>query len=183
MDYKKKYEDAVSKIKSIIADKKKQGLTNCLFEGDLNEIFSEPEASEDDKMRNALIDGLYDCMADDLRWTDFGGIPIKDLLAWLEKQGEQKPAKCIEEEFDDFFNLESVIDIVEMYGKGEAPLYGDDVTSELEWLKSFRDRVYWKPAEEQMSCFKQAIDLFKIKVNDDLVLRILNSLYNDLKKL
>lgn len=131
----------------------------------------------------------------------------------LEKQGEQKPAdsyckdnckgfqetgKCfadggckakkeaeqnIEEEFDDFFNLESVIDIVEMYGKGEVDLYGSNVTSELKWLKSLRDRVYWKPTEEQMSCFKQAIDLFKMKVNDDSVLRNLNSLYNDLNKL
>jgi len=137
----------------------------------------------------------------------------KELITWLKKQCEQNSAdsycqdnckgfqetgKCfadgeckakreagqnIEEEFDDFFNLESVIDIVEMYGKGEVDLYGSNVTSELKWLKSLRDRVYWKPTEEQMSCFKQAIDLFKMKVNDDSVLRNLNSLYNDLKKL
>lgn len=53
------------------------------------------------------------------------------------------------------------------------------------WLESLKNRVqpHWKPTDEQMSCFKQAIDLFKMKVNDDLVLRNLNSLYDDLKKL
>jgi len=61
----------------------------------------------------------------------------------LEKQGEQKPARRSDKEFDDFFNLESIIDIVEMYGKGEVDLYGSNVTSELKWLKSLRDRVYW----------------------------------------
>lgn len=39
----------------------------------------------------------------------------------------------------------------------------------------------WKPTEDQINCFKQAIDLFKMKVNDDAILRILISLYDDLK--
>ena len=42
---------------------------------------------------------------------------------------------------------------------------------------------HWKPTDEQMSCFKQAIDLFKMKVNDTIVQNYLESLYNDLKKL
>lgn len=61
---------------------------------------------------------------------------------------------------------------------------GDLRPSQKIWLKSIKDRVQpqWKPTDEQMNCFKQAIDLFKMKVNDDLVLQNLHSLYNNLEK-
>jgi len=81
MDYNKLLEKARKTYSECVTGAEKRRLES---------IFPELRASEDDKMINALIEGLYDCMADDLRWSDFGGVPIKDLLAWLEKQGEQK---------------------------------------------------------------------------------------------
>ena len=97
-----------------------------------------------------------------------------------KKEAKQKPARS-EKDFDDFFNLESVIDIVEMYGKGEAPLYGDDVTSELEWLKSLRDKVYWKPTDGQMQALELVVQ-YHAFADQDKREKIV-ALFNDLKKL
>lgn len=48
--------------------------------------------SSDERIRKAILEGLIDCRdAPDLGWSNFGGIEIDDCIAWLEKQGEQKP--------------------------------------------------------------------------------------------
>ena len=96
-NYKKKYEDAVNKIKSIIADKKKQGLTNCLFEGDLNEIFPQLKESEDERIRKALISAIQ------VAWNNGGfsfdtkRVDIDAWIAWLEKQGETFTKKDVDD--------------------------------------------------------------------------------------
>ena len=46
--------------------------------------------TRDDEILQAISVGLTD-VAKDAGWSDFGGIPIEDIMAWLEKQGEQKP--------------------------------------------------------------------------------------------
>ena len=60
--------------------------------GIIEEIFPELKESKDKKIREAILKGLIDCRdAPDLGWSNFGGIHIDDCIAWLEKQGEQKP--------------------------------------------------------------------------------------------
>lgn len=50
----------------------------------------ELKESDDEKIREAILNGLIDCRdAPDLGWSNFGGIHIDDCIAWLEKQGEQ----------------------------------------------------------------------------------------------
>ena len=58
-----------------------------------------------------------------------------------------------------------------------------EIEKTIDWLKSLKDKIHWKPTEEQIHCFKCVIDFYKTKVNDTIVLNLLNSLYNDLKKL
>ena len=124
MDYEKAYKDAVSKIKLIIADKKKQGLTNCLFEGDLNEIFPELKESEDEKTRKELMGFVViNTISNDQRRIKY--------LRWLEKQGEQNPAWNEEDEKI----LGKCIDAASGYYSPE------DKQSMKDWLKSLKERI------------------------------------------
>lgn len=50
----------------------------------------ELKESDDEKIREAILNGLIDCRdAPDLGWSNFGGIHIDDCIAWLENQGEK----------------------------------------------------------------------------------------------
>lgn len=53
----------------------------------------------------------------------------------------------------------------------------------IQRLKCLKPQPHWKPTEEQIHCFKCVIDFYKTKVNDTIVLNLLNSLYNELVKL
>ena len=60
--------------------------------GIVEEIFSELKESKDEKIREAILNGLIDCRdAPDLGWSNFGGIHIDDCIDWLEKQCEPNP--------------------------------------------------------------------------------------------
>ena len=156
MDYEKEYKNALKRAKDCHVNKKLSELVDnaqqlCEY------IFPELKMSKDEKIKREIIKFLKenkDFPEDWIAWLKKQGETytkkdvdnaylqgICDAKRELEKQGEKNPAKRSDKEFDDFFNLESVIDIVEMYGKGEVRLYGDDVTTELEWLKSLRDRL------------------------------------------
>lgn len=48
-------------------------------------------ANRDDEIFQAISVGLSDVFKE-CGWSDFGGLPIEEIQAWLEKQGEQKSA-------------------------------------------------------------------------------------------
>ena len=74
------YDEAIERAKKLYGN------------GIIEEIFPELKESKDKKIREAILKGLIDCRdAPDLGWSNFGGIHIDDCIAWLEKQGEQKP--------------------------------------------------------------------------------------------
>ena len=58
------------------------------------EIFSEFEESEDEKIRKGLINGFNECLKNSQYSNNaqkyWHNIKIEDIFAWLEKQGEQK---------------------------------------------------------------------------------------------
>lgn len=86
MDYKKKYEYTLERAKRMFSEK------------ELNYLFPELKESEDDRIRKAIhiyLDWL------DGRNKDYqpkGDYSIKDMVAWLEKQGEQKSQRMISAE-------------------------------------------------------------------------------------
>ena len=74
------YDEAIERAKKLYGN------------GIAEEIFPEFKESKDKKIREAILKGLIDCRdAPDLGWSNFGGIHIDDCIAWLERQGEQKP--------------------------------------------------------------------------------------------
>lgn len=138
MDYKEK----------VIALLKSQELSKEQKEK-LENIFPELKESEDDRIRKGLITFFsrfpYNNMED-------AGINAKDVIAWLEKQGEQKPQRMISaeakeamydkpawsEEDEDFIydTLSNLTELKDRYGDG----YGN-VGKCIDWLKSLKERI------------------------------------------
>lgn len=86
MDYEKKYKDALERAKELIA--KWTGKNKDFYTEDYAYIFPELAESEDERIRNCIrcltsLDQAEDVIAD-------MGFTRQDLLAWLEKQKEQK---------------------------------------------------------------------------------------------
>lgn len=144
MDYEKLYKQAEQRAI-------RTSLGGFLDAVPVKEIFPELIESEDDKMRKALIIGLNDCMeAEDLGWSDFGGMPIEDLLDWLEKQNRQilaNSAKTCKDE-QKLSNLESIgkdwseEDETMLNNAIEAFYYNfDDKVNIERWLKSIKERL------------------------------------------
>jgi len=84
-DYKKLYENALSRAKKWYND---PHITIGL-KGNLKDIFPELKESEDERIRSALLRG-FNSMYGNQAVTTFAGEPIKNILSWLEKQGQEK---------------------------------------------------------------------------------------------
>ena len=87
MDYEKAYKEAIEKIRNglqpLSDGTKISGVTRAFLE----EVFPELQESEDERIRKELIFYLGDMPEDtELR----NGVTNRDVLTWLEKQGEQK---------------------------------------------------------------------------------------------
>lgn len=145
----KRYDEAIEKLRSLHDDYDTISTLIDIKE-ELEHVFPELKESEDEKIRKALLTGLIDCR-DGLWLSNFGGIPIDDCIAWLEKQGEHKPTW--NEEDEEMLNY--ALDMVEWYGgKGENK---SRIVSD--WLKSLKDGVYpqWKPSEEQIQALEYQV--------------------------
>ena len=82
MDYEKAYKTALEKAKIELNADTTQGTKNVLMT-----VFPELKESENERIRKELIFYLGDMPEDtELR----NGVTNRDVLAWLEKQGEQK---------------------------------------------------------------------------------------------
>lgn len=80
---------------------------------------------EDERIRKRLI---FDFQA--LRKTEWGGLKVKDILVWLEKQGEQKPVEWNEED------EKMLHSIISDFAGGHKSSIGQD-----KWLKSLKERL------------------------------------------
>ena len=69
--------------------------TNEGYRGIFKDIFPELRESEDEKIRKAIIE-FFELQDDN---TTYSLVPKKDILDWLEKQGEQKSADKVEPKF------------------------------------------------------------------------------------
>lgn len=83
MDYEKAYKEALKRAKESLND----GTISQNTIDYLHDIFPELKESRDEKVRKALIK-QFNSLNTIVNW---GGIKREDILAWLEKQGEQKP--------------------------------------------------------------------------------------------
>ena len=123
----KAYDEAIKKLRSLHDD---YDTISTLIEvkEELEEIFPELKETEDEKIRKELLEH---CKNQAKPYIDTGNKcpQIQSWIAWLEKQGEQKPVEWNEE--DDYM-LESIIS--DFYG-GHKSSIGQD-----KWLKSLREK-------------------------------------------
>ena len=138
----KAYDEAVKAAKSKIKNDK----DHVLYENDILDIFPElnESESEDEKIRKAIINFLHE------------GNPFKNIkketrqrwIAWLEKQGEQKPAWSEKDK-------EYINDLIAYFDGGSLQHVTSDV---ILWLKSLKDRYTWKPSDEQIEALESATE-------------------------
>jgi hypothetical protein len=157
----KAYDKAIEKIKYVM----EHGVSPTLNKEDLEDIFTELQESEDELTRKDLLEYVKHCVCD----RDVCKEEKDKWIAWLEKQGKQKPtlreryeniaqsewfkrthegmsvsdeeSKWSEETDDDAW-LNDIISKVE----SGCTLNG----SEIKWLKSIKDKInihYWTEKE------------------------------------
>ena len=195
--YEKKYNEALERAKELLDSPR-----TCFDIVQLKDIFTELRESEDEKIYReiySIVHHSYQQKIDNLvsrerkkeqldKWEK-----AKD---WLERQKEQKPDieicphsiksksysitgyPCEWSEEDDKIrrNLMSLL----------VNMRGDRITEETyqkyyPWLKNLP--IGWKPTEEQMKALQSAKFIYKDGLDNSAVASILESLYNDLKKL
>lgn len=149
-----------------------------------NEIFPELKESEEERIKNEIID--YISTADDKEL-----IPYESWIAWIEKQGNKdeeililkdqieslhaaikalKEAHKIELEKqgeqkttwseDDEKTLQSIILDFKDFKHDHASCLAPHFDICIAWLKSLKDRYTWKPTEEQINAIRLARNSF-----------------------
>ena len=169
-------------------------------------LFPELAESEDEKIRQFLIHEVTETSD---KFMSYRNMNKKDVLAWLEKQGEQKPAWSEEDvkialrtEYEkgradaiaemqmewseeDEKILEIITSVLQVNFESTERFSGYEEYMNVDlinWLKSLRPQNHWKPSDEQMKILLQAVAYFGVSwVNKDYL--ALQSLYFDLKKL
>ena len=101
MDYEKKYKEALEKARQLCAYP-----TTKPFISDLQDIFPELAESWDKKIRKRLITDFGT-----IGKKEWGGLEVKDILAWLKKQGEQKPLGYVHHiDEDGYYTKEAILE-------------------------------------------------------------------------
>ena len=157
--YEKRYKEALERARTIVENKD----ASSVWKDWLRNTFPELAESEDERIRKVLLNDFKNSCSE----YYCEGVNRDMIIAWLEKQGEQKPAWSEEDEYV----LEDVEEAIINYWHGDT----QDIL--LDWLKSLRPQSQWKPSEEQIKQLGNCIGRAWYN-GDELV-----GLYNDLKKL
>jgi hypothetical protein len=122
----------------------------------MSTCFPELVESEDEKVRKEIAFTLEYLVSTPKSALHPGAhYTVEEALAWLEKQGERKPAEWSEED-EDYIN-----DLIKYFSQNERlKNTKEDIVI---WLKSLRPQNTWKPSDEQI----KAIRLARAFVTDD----------------
>ena len=208
-DYKKILEGVVNIINT--AEKSDIGFVNiCAY---INEKCPELKESEDERIRKAIhiyLDWL------DGRNKDYhpkGVYTIKDMIAWLEKQGEHANFrnkieigdKVTRNEDGVLVNLSQLNRVAKKqceqkpwneedeYCRHQLIAFCENCMAQdacskrcAHWLKSLKDKYTWKPSEEQMNALNYVVNLIASSerpTENDLYYNVFKDLREQLKKL
>ena len=111
-NYEQKYKESLERCKSWMKGEHPECFSEAQKAAEF--IFPELRESEDERIRKGLIKGLS-AMRDIHKHQTFSddAININDAIAWLEKQGEQKPADKVEPKFEELTEFDyAVLSIV-----------------------------------------------------------------------
>lgn len=118
------------------------------------EIFSEFEESEDERIKKAIIEhftGSHSSM------YPYKGFTKKQVLAWLEKQGEQNPADKVEPKFkvgDKVYALRNRFECA-IESMDETTYYGDTTNFDI------KDQDNWKLVEQKSAWSEEDENRFR----------------------
>lgn len=137
--------------------------------------FPELAESEDEKIREQILDYFVAKKVNEPQ-------PILDSwIAWIKRQGEQKPAGWSE---DDKNHVKSILSTIEcckaQFPNAQAVV--EAYNADIDWIKSLRPQSHWKPTDEQMEYLAKAIVTLGDEGNCKTA-SILNDLRVELKKL
>lgn len=82
---------AYDEAKSIMEEYLKSGNAGVIAENTIKKAFPELKESEDEKIKDRLVTLVR--LNDREQFVSFENTPLNHIIAWLEKQGEQKPAE------------------------------------------------------------------------------------------
>ena len=106
--------------------------------GFMNEIFPELAESEDERIMKWLI-RYFEQKSDNN--VIFADISLRDIIAWLDKQGEQKPKWNEEDE-------SKVYDIIYFLNTAKAHYANTEALDDcVDWLKSLKQRIHVSSAK------------------------------------
>ena len=146
MDYKEKYEQALERAKKLQANAKGLILNKWLYG-----VFPELEETEDERIRKYLIDGIKHLSEKSSFFT--AEVSKGKVIAWLEKQKEQKPVNTIVEDLPkgEDYGIDSLWHAIQILERtlGEVEGYqSDDGILEHKCAIEAIKRLYkQKPAE------------------------------------
>lgn len=112
----------------------------------IDDIVPELKESEDERIMQRIIHALH---GDVLEMSE-----IKEAIAWLEKQGEQKPAWSEEEQQ----NIDSIIAALTYCNENGVSDCFVDPDVLIVWLKSLRPQKQWKPSEDQIMALRWVLN-------------------------
>jgi len=138
-------DDAGTNVKEAIAWLEKQG---CVKESGIpqheNKMCKENDDSltSDERIKKAVIEMIHD--TPNAECEENYNVRKEDVLAWFEKQGEQKPVEWSVEDSNGLQNTIALIEGVKnINSKDEYCMESCEYC--LNWLKSFRPQKQWKP--------------------------------------
>jgi len=164
----KAYDEAIKKAKGVI---EQNPLMEYLKKG-IEYILPELKESEDERMLREIKRYIKE-QGNKPTGLPNGTVAVADMLAWLEKQGEQKPAWSEEDEC----RMNNLCHFLEEYGN---QYYGHlTLQYTISWLKSLRPQKQWKPSEEMLEALYRVIHENVMEKSEDEIL--LDKLYQGLK--
>lgn len=163
----KAYDEALEIAKQIINNNSTEVEKLCL-----ECVFPELKESEEERINRAIFKALSKKDARDVLLAE--GIQVSDALAYLEKQGQQRPKQDWSEEDEVMFRTARKI-IFESDDCSEGTSY-----KVIDWLKSLKPQYHWKPEGQQLCCLRHMIDVSTV---DKIDRQIVIDLYEQLKSL
>jgi len=158
----RRYDEIIEKLRSLHDDYDTVSTLIDIKE-ELENILPELKVGKDERIRKALhiyldwLDGRKD-------YQPKGDYTVRDMIAWLEKQGEKPTDEEMKETLRTEYEKGRADVIAEMqnpaWSQEDERIYQsilDDTVQEnqlddkqLDWLKFLKDRYAWKPSDEQM---------------------------------
>ncbi len=145
MNYEQKYKEARERALQ------KRG-SAAISKSDLEYIFPELKESEDERIRKEIINYF----AKGKEYLSLCSFSKETILAWLERQAEQKPAWSEEDEK----TLNEMFSVAARASLRKSTLFGKsyDYIKWQNWLKSIKDRYTWKPSKEQIIALRWVLN-------------------------